>query len=206
MTLHLDDLRLVGFWAADCAQRVLGLFEARAPADARPREAIAGARAFAQGQKRTARLRVLALAAHAAAREVGDPAAAAAARAAGLAAAVAYTHPLPTLDQAKHLLGSAVYAARARELAASGTRGRSPSDACAARTRELPASGTRPRIPNDACAAAAEKEIRWAIRHASPKVRHIVQRWPRRTPGRGRLDSLYFILDAALRSPLKVQK
>jgi hypothetical protein len=119
--LNQDDLRLVGFWAADCAERVLPLFEAKAPADTRPREAIAGIRTFARGEKRTAKLRTLALAAHAAAREAGDPAATAAARAAGLAAAVAYTHPLPTLDQAKHVLGPAVYAARARELAANGT-------------------------------------------------------------------------------------
>src|SRR5262249_51489321 len=91
MTLSDDERRLVGFWAADCALRVLPLFEAKAPSDARPREAIEGARAFARGGKRTAKLRSLALAAFAAAREVGDPAATAAARAAGLAASVAYT-------------------------------------------------------------------------------------------------------------------
>src|SRR5262245_61523641 len=101
MMLNQYDLRLVGFWAGDCAERVLALFEAKAPADTRPREAIAGIRAFARGEKRTARLRSLALAASAAAREVGDPVAAAAARAAGLAASSAYMHPLPTLDQAK---------------------------------------------------------------------------------------------------------
>jgi hypothetical protein len=114
MTLTEEDRRLVGFWAADCAERVLPLFEAKAPADTRPREAIEGIRVFARGGKRTARLRTLALAALAAAREVDDPVATAAARAAGLAASSAYTHALATLDQAKHILGRAVYAARAR--------------------------------------------------------------------------------------------
>ena len=73
MTLTQEDLRLVGLWAADCAERVLPLFEAKAPSDTRPREAIEGIRAFARGGKRTARLRSLAWEALAAAREVGDP-------------------------------------------------------------------------------------------------------------------------------------
>ena len=114
MKLSLDDLRVVGDWTADCAGRVLPLFEAKAPADTRPREAIEGIRVFARGERRTARLRTLALAALAAAREVDDPVATAAARAAGLAASSAYMHPLATLDQAKHALAPAVYAARPR--------------------------------------------------------------------------------------------
>ena len=118
MTLSEEDRRLVGLWAADCAERVLPLFEAKAPSDTRPREAIEGIRAFARGGKRTARLRSLALAALAAAREVDDPVATPAARAAGLAASSAYMHALATTDQAKHALGPAVYVARARELAA----------------------------------------------------------------------------------------
>lgn len=123
MTLTLDDLREVSRWAAECAGRVLGLFEAKAPTDGRSREAIAGARAFAGGGKRVARLRTLALAALAAAREVDDPAAKAAARSAYLAASSAYTHPLATVDQARHLLGPAVYAAVAREQAGNGEAG-----------------------------------------------------------------------------------
>src|SRR5262245_59742097 len=170
MMLNLDDLRLIGFWTADCAERVLPLFEAKTPADTRPREAIAGIRVFARGEKRTANLRSLALAAHAAARAAGDPAATAAARAAGLAVAVAYTHPLPTLEQAKHLLGPAVYAARARELTADDDPG------------------------------VGDEEIRWAIEHASPEVREVVRRWPARGPGRSRLDALYYMLDAGLRA------
>lgn len=117
MTLTLDDLRVAGLWAADCAGRALPLFESKVGADSRPGDAIGGIMEFARGGKRTARLRALAMAAHAAAREAGDPVASAAARAAGFAAAVAYTHPLATVDQAKHILGPAVYAALARELA-----------------------------------------------------------------------------------------
>ncbi len=104
-TVNDDDRRLIGLWATGCAGHVLPLFEAQAPADARPREAIEGAKAFARGAKRTAQLRSLVWAAYAAAREVGDPAAAAAARAAGLTAGVAYTHTEITPNQMKHILG-----------------------------------------------------------------------------------------------------
>jgi hypothetical protein len=117
MTLTLEDLRVVGLWVAGCAERVLSIFEAVEPRDSRPREAIVGIREFAQGGKRTTRLRVLSLAALTAAREVKNPAARAAARAACQAASAAYTHPLATVDQARHLLGPAVYGALAREAA-----------------------------------------------------------------------------------------
>jgi hypothetical protein len=115
-TLSLESLRAIGRWAAACAERALPIYERQTNADARPRAAIAGIRDFAAGGKRAARLRTLALAAHAAAREIGDPAAAAAARAAGLAAASAYTHPLADVHQTKHIVGPAAYAALAREL------------------------------------------------------------------------------------------
>ena len=117
MKLTLDELRQLGWWAAACAGRVRPLFATKKPADTRLLEALAGIRAFARGGKRTARLRVLALAAFAVAREVDDPAHQAAARSVGLAASSAYTHPLPSASQAKHILGPAVYAARACELA-----------------------------------------------------------------------------------------
>ena len=118
MTLSEDERRLIALWAADCAERVLPLFEAKAACDTRPREAIEGGRDFGRGARRTARLRSLVWAAYAAAREVGDPAAAAAARGAGLAAGMAYMHESVTPDQTKHALGPGAYAARARELAA----------------------------------------------------------------------------------------
>lgn len=115
-TLSLESLRAIGGWAADCAERALPVYERRADTDTRPRAAIEGIREFASGGKRAARLRSLAMGAHAAAREAGDPAAAAAARAAGAAAASAYTHPLADVHQTKHIVGSAAYAALALEL------------------------------------------------------------------------------------------
>ena len=120
--LSLDDRRLLGSWTADCAGRVLKLFEAKAPSDSRPREAIAGIRVFARGGKRTVQLRSVAVAALAAAREVDEPSATAAARAAGFAASTAYTKARSAPHHAKHALGPAVYAALARELAAADGR------------------------------------------------------------------------------------
>ena len=110
LTLSEDDRRVLAVWAADCAERTLPVFEARAPSDTRPQEAIDGLRAFARGEMRIGRVRALAAGAHAAAREVGDPAAVAAARAAGQAAGVAH--------MAAHARGAAAYAAKAAGLAA----------------------------------------------------------------------------------------
>ncbi|HEY3293580.1 MAG TPA: hypothetical protein VGJ85_08160 [Candidatus Nanopelagicaceae bacterium] len=90
LTLSEDDRRVLAVWAADCAERVLPLFDRVAPLDTRPREAIGGVRAFARGDMRIGPVRALSAKAHAAAREVGDDAAKAAARAAGHAAAVAH--------------------------------------------------------------------------------------------------------------------
>jgi len=115
-SLSLESLRAVGGWAADCAERALSIYEAQADSDSRPRAALEGIRVFAGGGKRTARLRTLALSAHSAAREAGDPAVTAAARAAGHAAASAYTHPLADVQQTKHIVGPAAYAALALEL------------------------------------------------------------------------------------------
>lgn len=110
LTLSEDDRRVLAPWAADCAERALPIFEAQAPTDTRPREAIEGARAFARGELRIGRLRAFAAAAHRAAREVGEPAAVAAARAAGHAAAVAH--------MAAHARGAPAYGALAARLAA----------------------------------------------------------------------------------------
>jgi hypothetical protein len=49
-TLSESDRRIVAAWAAACAERVLALFEAEAPGDRRPRDAIALTRAFARGE------------------------------------------------------------------------------------------------------------------------------------------------------------
>ena len=75
---------------------------------------------FAGGGRRTAQLRSLAWSAYSAAREADDPAAAAAAHAACLAASSAYTHPLADIQQTRHILGPAAYAALAPELDGAG--------------------------------------------------------------------------------------
>src|SRR5512137_1206229 len=139
--LSLDSLRALGSWAADCAERALPVYEKQAEADSRPRAALEGIRVFAAGGKRTAQLRSLSLAAFSAAREVNDPAAAAAARAAGLAASSAYTHPLADVQQTKHIVGPAAYAALALEL----------------NQRSAHSIG--------------DDEVIWAIEHVTPEVR-----------------------------------
>ena len=110
LTLSEDDRRVLAVWAADCAERTLSLFEVQAPGDTRPRDAIDGLRAFARGEMRIGKVRALAARAHAAAREIGDPATVAAARAAGQAAGVAH--------MAAHARSAAAYAAKAAGLAA----------------------------------------------------------------------------------------
>ena len=109
-TLSEADRRLVAAWAADCAERVLGLFEAEAPGDDGPRAAIARARAFARGELGAAELIRRRFEGSAATPEVVAPQAVAAARAAGQAAAVAH--------MGAHALGAAAYAAKAAGLAA----------------------------------------------------------------------------------------
>jgi hypothetical protein len=87
---------------------VLELFEAGAPGDTRPRDAIARARAFARGELDVAEEIRRRFGPYGAARSVTAPAAAAA-RAAGQAASVAH--------MGAHALGAAAYAARAAALA-----------------------------------------------------------------------------------------
>ncbi|MCX6063361.1 MAG: hypothetical protein NTV26_04110 [Caldiserica bacterium] len=169
-TLSLESLRVLGNWAADCAERALPVFEKHAGSDTRPRAAIEGIRVFARGGKRTAELRSLALAAMTAAREVGDPAGATAARAAGLAASSAYTHPLADVQQTKHIVGPAAYAALALELDHA----------------------------NDP--AIADGEVRWAIEHVPSEVREVLLQMPARQVGNSRLDKLLYALDAGIRS------
>jgi len=169
-SLSLDSLRALGSWAADCAERALSVYETQAGSDSRPRAAIEGIRVFAGGGKRTAQLRSLALAALSAAREAGDPAAAAAARAAGLAASSAYTHPLVDVQQTKHIVGPAAYAALALELHHAGD-------------------------PN-----IGDGEVRWAIEHATSEVREVLLQMPARKAGTSRLDMILYELDEGIRS------
>lgn len=103
------DRRIVALWAADCADRVLGLFEAEAPEDDRPRDAIARTRAFARGELGAAEEIRRRFVAGRAARDVTTPAAVSAARSAAQASGVAH--------MGAHALGAAAYAAQAAALA-----------------------------------------------------------------------------------------
>ena len=98
---HASQKTLV-IWAADCAERVLPIFEHHFLEDRRPRDAIAAARAWAGGQLRVSQVRFFALASHAAARDAaGQEAAQAAARAAG--------HAVATAHVPRHALGAVLY-------------------------------------------------------------------------------------------------
>lgn len=101
-----SDHKLLGTWAADCAERALPYFESKYPADARPRQAIDACRAWVRtGIFKMADVRGASFAAHAAARDTEDAAARAAARAAGQAVATAHV--------ATHAIAAAIYAATA---------------------------------------------------------------------------------------------
>lgn len=99
------DQIVLALWSADCAQRVLRIFEAERPNDDRPRLAIKAARDWAKGKISVGQARAAALAAHAAARKSKDVAACAAARAAGHAAATAHV--------GTHSCAAAAYARKA---------------------------------------------------------------------------------------------
>lgn len=108
-TLSESHRRLVAAWAADCAERVLQIYEAERPSDDRPRAAIARTRAFARGELNTRDEIRRRFKDGGAARDTTSPAAAAAARAAGQAAAVCH--------MGAHALGAAAYAVKAAGLA-----------------------------------------------------------------------------------------
>lgn len=167
--LSLDSLRAIGGWAADCAERALPVFERRADSDPRPRAAIEGIRVFAAGGKRAALLRSLACRAHAAAREIDAPPAAAAARAAGHAAASAFTHPLADVRQTLHIVGPAAYAALALELDPAGHPG------------------------------IGDSEVLRAIGQAPPAAQEVLRQMPARVSGKSRLAQLLFALDDGIR-------
>jgi hypothetical protein len=95
----------VALWAADCAEHVLPLFQAEAPSDGRPEDAIARARAFGAGELSAAGEIRRRFVAGRAASAVSSRAAKAAARSAAQAAGVAH--------MGAHALGAAAYAAMA---------------------------------------------------------------------------------------------
>jgi hypothetical protein len=85
-----EDRRELLLWAVSCAERVLPLFEQAVPGDARPREALAGARAFADGRLRLDEVRRLTTACAAAAKQAPAGVARVAARACGRASGIAH--------------------------------------------------------------------------------------------------------------------
>lgn len=101
------DQRLMAIWAADCAERVLPLFEQAFTQDDRPRKALEVCRTWAHtGVFQMASIRGASLAAHAAARTAKENTAACfAARAAGQAVATAHVP--------QHAFGGAYYALKA---------------------------------------------------------------------------------------------
>jgi hypothetical protein len=108
-TLDDESHHLLAVWSADCAARVLDLFEREHPGDGRPRIAVVQAYAWARGEITMTQARKAAYAAHDAAKgAVG--AAREAARAAG--------HAVATAHMADHELGGAAYAIRAIRAAA----------------------------------------------------------------------------------------
>ncbi|MEU0003588.1 putative immunity protein [Streptomyces sp. NPDC006314] len=167
--LNEHELREIAGYAADCARRVLSIFEQTLPADTRPRDAIDAACVFAGGGRRDGALRQSAWAAYKAAQEAASPAAADAARAASHAAAAAYLHPLASAHQVKHILGAAAHAARAEELT------------------------------SDEDQPVAAGTLEWALHHAPPAVTAVLGRLPTAPPGGGRVGELIRHLDTALR-------
>lgn len=134
--LTMDELRTVVRFAADCAQELIPEFDAVAPEDSRPRDAIDAARAFADGARRSNQQRTAAFASHRAAKEVSDETARLAALACGDAAAAAYLHPIARASQVGHILRAAACAARVAEL----KTGTTDDD----RVRDLAESATPP--------------------------------------------------------------
>lgn len=109
-SLEDSDHQLLALWAADCTEHVLPLFEAVAPTDDRPRQAIGAARAWTRGELKMGEARKVAFGANAAARDLKG-AARDAAHSAGQAAAVPHVP--------EHYLGAAAYAIKAARAAAS---------------------------------------------------------------------------------------
>ncbi|MFN8157242.1 MAG: hypothetical protein U0R68_07480 [Candidatus Nanopelagicales bacterium] len=142
-TLVDEHHRLLALWAADCAEHVLPLFEAAAPGDGRPREAVEAARAWARGELAMMRCRSVGGHAMAAARPLtGAPRHAA--YAAGQAAVVAHV--------AAHDLGAAAYAIKAAVAAAP------PAEAERARRAEC--AWQRERLPVEVRALVLDDQAR----------------------------------------------
>lgn len=136
--LTMDELRAVVGFGADCAQELLPEFEAVAPHDARPRDAIDAARLFADGAARSNLQRTAAFASHRAAKSVSAETAQLAALACGDAAAAAYLHPIAKASQVGHILRAAACVARVAELRTATTDSDSVSALAKRATPPLP--------------------------------------------------------------------
>ncbi|WP_338155592.1 NAD(+)--rifampin ADP-ribosyltransferase [Arsenicicoccus piscis] len=169
--LTMDELRAVAGFAAACAEPALVLYAREVPDDDRPAEALAAAKIFAEGGRRSRLQRTAAVAANKAAAEAPTETARQAAYAAGAAAASAYLHPLAKATQLGHLLGPAAHTARAAEL----WRGDDP--------------------------VVAEYVIAAAAQRATPQVLDVLSRYPRASEGRSRVAALTRRLDSLLRDP-----
>lgn len=167
--LTMDELRAVASFAADCAEQVLPEFEAEAPGDVRPREALSAARLFAGGAARTALQRTSAFAAHRASKTASAETARLAALACGDAAAAAYLHPIARASQVGHILRAA---------------------ACAARVAELRAG----RENVDATARVAP-----LVKRAVSPIPDVLRRYPPAPRGSSRLSQLMSALDTEIR-------
>ncbi|TFC27679.1 exonuclease SbcC [Cryobacterium sp. TMT1-3] len=167
--LTMNELRAVVRFAAESAQTVLAEFEADAPDDIRPREALTAALAFAGGAPRTNLLRTTAFAAHRAAKRAPTETAQLAALACGDAAAAAYLHPIARATQVGHILRAA---------------------SCAARVDELKAGGDES-VGGGAISALAAQ--------ATLPIPDVLRRYPVAPRGSSRLSQLMSALDAAIR-------
>lgn len=90
LTLPEEDRQELIRWTVACVERLLPVFAADRPEDARLSDALEGARQFAAGQLSVGPMRKLAFGCHTAAREASSRTATAVARACGQAVAVAH--------------------------------------------------------------------------------------------------------------------
>lgn len=166
-------LRIAALWAADCAEKSLPIFEKNHPGITLPFEAINAAREYGNGKRRDNQLRTVAMAAFKLGKDL-DLASKYVTKAAQLTAAIAYTHTdlnegIQGIRQARHVLGPAVYAAMALEIA------------------------------NNVDDSASEAIIQFAIDTAPQEVRRIISGMPNQEAKSNRVDELFYKLDLALR-------
>jgi hypothetical protein len=166
-------LRPVARWAASYAEEALSVFESRHPDDARPREAIEAGREFGNGKKRDKNLRMLAFAAMKSKKDVDEPSKHAV-QAAILTAAVAYTHT----DLQTGLQGV--------------RQARHVLGPIVYAALALETAANKPELGDDL--------LQRAVKTAPPEVGHILEHMPSQPNKEARVESLFFVLDSALRA------